>query len=270
MQPVNAIVDSGFRSLFSGKERDAESGNDYMFARYYNSATGRFLSPDWSAKGDDPVPYAKLDNPQTLNLYAYILNNPLSKVDPDGHCSRPDDPDCSKVKVESKVTGNPKVTKQINIGTDKDGNPIPTGKAGVSGEVTHTITNNKWPIVGAVVTEKNNFTRTENGQNTSANLQQRPPDLTLTTDKNGQITDRVADGLDIIGTGKNSNASEIVQHYSSDKTQITVTDTQTLTIGMPGGGTCSVTEQRTLSNGTGGPHYTITPNSQVVTPTRTP
>ena len=39
----------------TGKERDAESGNDYMFARYYNSATGRFLSPDWSAK-EDPVP----------------------------------------------------------------------------------------------------------------------------------------------------------------------------------------------------------------------
>ena len=36
----------------SGKERDPESGNDYMFARYYNSATGRFLSPDWSAKVD--------------------------------------------------------------------------------------------------------------------------------------------------------------------------------------------------------------------------
>ena len=69
---------------FTGKERDAESGNDYMFARYYNSATGRFLSPDWSAK-EEPVPYAKLDNPQSLNLYGYVLNNPLGKADPDGH-----------------------------------------------------------------------------------------------------------------------------------------------------------------------------------------
>jgi hypothetical protein len=47
---------------------------------------GRFMSPDWSAK-EEPVPYAKLDNPQTLNLYAYVLNNPLSKDDPDGHSS---------------------------------------------------------------------------------------------------------------------------------------------------------------------------------------
>jgi len=71
-------------SHFTGKERDTESGNDYMFARYYNSATGRFLSPDWSAK-EDPVPYAKLDNPQTLNLYAYVRNNPMELVDTDGH-----------------------------------------------------------------------------------------------------------------------------------------------------------------------------------------
>jgi RHS repeat-associated protein len=71
-------------SRSSGKERDTETGNDYMFARYYNSATGRFLSPDWSAS-DDPVPYAKLDNPQTLNLYGYMQNNPLGGVDLDGH-----------------------------------------------------------------------------------------------------------------------------------------------------------------------------------------
>ena len=45
---------------------------------------GRFMSPDWSAKVE-PVPYSKLDNPQTLNLYSYVLNNPLVKADPDGH-----------------------------------------------------------------------------------------------------------------------------------------------------------------------------------------
>ena len=45
---------------------------------------GRFMSPDWSAK-EEPVPYAKLDDPQTLNLYAYLQNNPLGGVDADGH-----------------------------------------------------------------------------------------------------------------------------------------------------------------------------------------
>ena len=56
---------------FTGKERDAESGNDYFGARYFASAMGRWLSPDWSAK-EEPVPYAKLDDPQTLNLYGYV------------------------------------------------------------------------------------------------------------------------------------------------------------------------------------------------------
>ena len=69
---------------FTGHERDAESGNDYFGARYFSSNMGRFMTPDWSAK-EDPVPYAKLDNPQTLNLYAYMDNNPLGGVDPNGH-----------------------------------------------------------------------------------------------------------------------------------------------------------------------------------------
>jgi len=85
LQSTAVVNRIGSRS--TGKERDTESGNDYMFARYYNSATGRFLSPDWDAKGDDPVPYAKLDNPQSLNLYSYVYNNPLLRADPDGHCA---------------------------------------------------------------------------------------------------------------------------------------------------------------------------------------
>ncbi len=70
--------------LFTGKERDSESGNDHFGARYYASTMGRFLSPDWSAK-IEPVPYAKLSDPQSLNLYAYVRNNPLSLTDADGH-----------------------------------------------------------------------------------------------------------------------------------------------------------------------------------------
>src|SRR5437899_7437848 len=43
------------------------------------------MTPDWSAR-PVPVPYADLTDPQTLNLYSYVRNNPLCKVDPDGHC----------------------------------------------------------------------------------------------------------------------------------------------------------------------------------------
>jgi len=69
---------------FTGKERDAESGLDYFGARYDSSSLGRFETPDWSAKPQG-VPYAFLNDPQSLNLYSYLRNNPLSKTDPDGH-----------------------------------------------------------------------------------------------------------------------------------------------------------------------------------------
>lgn len=45
---------------------------------------GRFMSPGWSASADH-VPYARMDNPQSLNLCAYVGNNPLSRRDGDGH-----------------------------------------------------------------------------------------------------------------------------------------------------------------------------------------
>jgi len=69
---------------FTGKERDPDTGSDYFGARWYRYDMSRFFSPDWSATVE-PVPYAKLDNPQSLNLYSYVLNNPLSSIDNDGH-----------------------------------------------------------------------------------------------------------------------------------------------------------------------------------------
>ena len=32
------------------------------------------------------MPYADFGNPQSLNLYSYVKNNPLNLTDPDGHC----------------------------------------------------------------------------------------------------------------------------------------------------------------------------------------
>ncbi len=69
---------------WTGKERDAETGNDDFDARYYSSVYGRFLSADWSAV-PAAVPYANLTNPQTLNLYAIVRDNPESYADLDGH-----------------------------------------------------------------------------------------------------------------------------------------------------------------------------------------
>ena len=70
---------------FTGKERDSESGLDNFGARYNSSSMGRFMSPDWSA-APMGVPYADFGNPQSLNLYSYVKNNPVTATDPDGHC----------------------------------------------------------------------------------------------------------------------------------------------------------------------------------------
>ena len=68
----------------TGKERDAETNLDYFGARYFSAAQGRFTTPDWSEK-PQAIPYADLTNPQTLNLYSYVVNNPLNRTDPLGH-----------------------------------------------------------------------------------------------------------------------------------------------------------------------------------------
>jgi len=70
---------------FTSKERDTESGLDMFGARYYGSSLGRFMTPDWATKPTN-VPYAHFGNPQTLNLYSYVQNNPTTMGDPDGHC----------------------------------------------------------------------------------------------------------------------------------------------------------------------------------------
>ena len=71
---------------FTGKERDTETGLDDFGARYYASSLGRFMTPDWDAKPTS-VPYASFGDPQTLNLYSYVENGPLNKVDADGHAA---------------------------------------------------------------------------------------------------------------------------------------------------------------------------------------
>ncbi len=63
---------------FTGKERDAETGLDYMDFRYYGGAQGRFMSPD------PFMASANVADPQSWNRYVYARNNPLRYNDPLG------------------------------------------------------------------------------------------------------------------------------------------------------------------------------------------
>ncbi len=63
---------------FAGLDHDYESGLDHAQFREYSSAGGRWLSPDPYQGSYDS------SNPQSLNRYAYALNDPLSLSDPSG------------------------------------------------------------------------------------------------------------------------------------------------------------------------------------------
>ena len=80
-------------NLFTGKERDVESGNDYFEARYYGSSMGRFMSPDPIIMNE-----LRMVNPQRWNKYAYVINNPLILTDPTGK-------DAAYVAFTDKVGG---------------------------------------------------------------------------------------------------------------------------------------------------------------------
>jgi|SRR5579863_2477335 len=64
---------------FAGGVWDTENNGDHFGAREYHKIHGSWLSPD-------PAGLAAVDmtNPQTWNRYAYVMNNPVSFVDPLG------------------------------------------------------------------------------------------------------------------------------------------------------------------------------------------
>ena len=76
--------------VFTTYERDPESNNDYAMARYYRSSLGRFMSPDPTG-----IFLGNLNDPQTLNLYAYVRNSPVNLTDSTGLCDPEGlDPEC--------------------------------------------------------------------------------------------------------------------------------------------------------------------------------
>ncbi|THF72581.1 RHS repeat-associated core domain-containing protein, partial [Cohnella fermenti] len=75
--PILVIEQYTSSIRYSGEFFDAEVGLYYLRARYYDPYVGRFISRDTYTGRDD--------SPLSLNLYTYVLNNPLMFVDPSGH-----------------------------------------------------------------------------------------------------------------------------------------------------------------------------------------
>ena len=62
---------------FTGQRLDSSTGLYYYHGRYYDPQLGRFTQPD---------PYIQdPSDPQFLNRYSYVRNNPVNLVDPSGH-----------------------------------------------------------------------------------------------------------------------------------------------------------------------------------------
>jgi RHS repeat-associated protein len=74
---------------FTNYERDGESGSDYAINRQHQCITGRFLQPD-------PI-FGSAADPQSLNLYSYVANDPVNFLDPLG---------LKKICVPSQVPGD--------------------------------------------------------------------------------------------------------------------------------------------------------------------
>ena len=75
--PVAAMSTAG------GLSHRGDTEQHLIGARFYDSNVGRFISAD--------TVLGSLANPQTLNKYAYVINNPYKYVDPDGHVVKPAD-----------------------------------------------------------------------------------------------------------------------------------------------------------------------------------
>ena len=71
------LEESDERYLYTNQELDPESQLYYYGARYYSPYLAKFTQPDTIIQD--------VYNPQNLNRYSYVLNNPYKYNDPSGH-----------------------------------------------------------------------------------------------------------------------------------------------------------------------------------------
>ena len=105
-QLINRHSDADEVPFTGGEQYDTESGLYSYKYRSYNPQLGRWMSPDPSDEE-----FARVSNPQSLNLYSYVINDPLKYVD--------------RLGLATACICYTSPDKCINTGlTDIDGQPI--------------------------------------------------------------------------------------------------------------------------------------------------
>ena len=125
---------------YSGEQLDEETEQYYLRARYYNPTIGRFTQED-VYRGDG------------LNLYTYVVNNPLLWIDPSGHAK------CSQ-NNNSKVLGGKFKDVNANRGSDEVGHHLPQNA--YNQRELH-LARNEGPAI-LMTKEDHAFTRTYKGK----------------------------------------------------------------------------------------------------------
>jgi len=118
---------------YTGQELDDSTGLYFYGARYYDPILARFISPDTFIQA--PA------DPQTLNRYSYVRNNPIRYTDPTGHSFWDDawewmkdffTPDNINVNSSGTVDGD----GNVSPGTPSYGDPNGGGGGGESAAAT--------------------------------------------------------------------------------------------------------------------------------------
>ncbi len=76
---LNAESTGATNRRFTSYDRSVMTGLDYAVNRHYDAQQGRFTQVD-------PIGMraSTIEHPQTLNLYSYVANDPVNKLDPSG------------------------------------------------------------------------------------------------------------------------------------------------------------------------------------------
>jgi len=107
-QFINVLAETTEQVCFTGKPRDPESGLDEFGPRFFNGFNCRFIGVDLMS-----VTPARVKDPQQLNLYTYVRNNPINFVDPTGMVI-----DTSQLNSEELEKWN----KVVSLANQKDEN----------------------------------------------------------------------------------------------------------------------------------------------------